>query len=277
MFELLKQIASRIVGSKGFQRLVIMAIVLSAVLVGLETSPAILAKWGEGLKRMDRLLVLLFAVEIFMRLLSYGRGVGRFFSDPWNVFDFAVVSACLMPASPQYLVVLRLFRILRVLRLVTTIPKLQLLVGALFKSIPSMGYVVILLAVHFYIYAVLGTFLFATNDVSHFGSLGSSALTLFQVVTLEGWVEVMAAQQTAFPFIAPLYFISFIVFGTMIILNLFIGVVVNSMTEMQEELEAQDTPVTSKTIQAEITALRSSVDKLEKHLSRLEQGPSKAS
>jgi len=286
--------AQKLVNSTLFQRLVIFAILVSAILIGLETSPEIMEKWGASLKIIDRLLVLLFAMEIGLRLASHGRAFWRFFSEPWNVFDFVVVAACLLPASPQYLVVLRLFRVLRVLRLVTTVPKLQLLVGALFKSIPSMGYVILLLSVHFYIYAVLGTFLFGVNDPWHFGSLGKSALTLFQVVTLEGWVEVMVTQikgcavagdaasalcdgSKGFPGIAPLYFVSFIVLGTMIMLNLFIGVVVNSMNEMADELAEEDVSRGPKKIHKELAIVKASLGRLESHLNKLERDPNPVS
>lgn len=281
--------ATKLVNSTLFQRLVISAIIVSAVLIGLETSPEIMEKWGTSLKVIDRFLVLLFALEIGLRLASHGRAFWRFFSEPWNVFDFVVVAACLLPASHQYIVVLRLFRVLRVLRLVTTVPKLQLLVGALFKSIPSMGYIIVLLSVHFYIYAVLGTFLFGANDPWHFGSLGKSALTLFQVVTLEGWVEIMVTQikgcssaaaglastlcdgSEAFPRIAPLYFVSFIVLGTMIILNLFIGVVVNSMNEMQEELAGEDSSRSPEKIRKELALVKASLERLDTYLNKLER------
>lgn len=280
--------ATKLVNSTFFQRLVIFAIIVSAILIGLETSPEIMGKWGSSLKIIDRLLVLLFALEIGLKLLSHGREFWRFFREPWNVFDFVVVAVCLLPASPQYLVVLRLFRVLRVLRLVTTVPKLQLLVGALFKSIPSMGYIIVLLSVHFYIYAVLGTFLFGANDPWHFGTLGKSALTLFQVVTLEGWVEVMVTQikgcalaadaagvlcdgSKGFPGIAPMYFVSFIVLGTMIILNLFIGVVVSSMNEMQDELADEELSRSPKKIHKELAIVKASLGRLETHLNKLER------
>lgn len=260
------QLTTRIVSAPLFQRMVIAAILLSAILIGLETYPEIMATHGESIRWADRLLIYFFVFEISLKLVAQGRTFWRFFREPWNLFDFVIVGVCLLPASPQFLVVLRLFRILRVLRLITTIPKLQLLVGALFKSIPSMGYVVLLLTVHFYIYAVLGTFLFGNNDATHFGSLGKSTLTLFQVVTLEGWVEVMGAQMVAFPRIAPVYFISFIVSGTMIILNLFIGVVVNSMAETQQELDAAKNKFCPRTIQKELSNLKGILERLEKQL-----------
>jgi voltage-gated sodium channel len=159
--------------------------------------------------------------------------------------------------------VLRLLRLLRVLRLVHALPRLQILVSALLKSIPSMAYVGAFLGLLFYVYGVAGVFLFGRNDPAHFGSLGRAMLTLFTVVTLEGWAELMylelhgcqtlaegAANALCLtpepqPLAAPAYFITFILFGTMIVLNLFIGVIMNSMQEAAletaraEQLKAQ--------------------------------------
>jgi voltage-gated sodium channel len=148
-------------------------------------------------------------------------------------------------------------RLLRALRLVTVLPKLQILVNALLRSIPSLGYVGILLLLHFYIYAVMGTFLFAQNDPIRFGRLQYSMTTLFQVLTLEGWNDVFNTQllgsdvmyddamknlpeasgrvNTPHPVAARAYFISFIMLGTMIMLNLFTGVIINAMQEAQVE------------------------------------------
>jgi voltage-gated sodium channel len=161
-----------------------------------------------------------------------------------------------LPLGAQFSSVLRMARLVRTLRLVTILPRLQLLVGALLKSIPSLGYIGILLGLHFYIYAVIGTFLFRENDPWHFGSLHESFLTLFQVLTLEGWNDVMGTQylgsdatydealkaMTALvrhssrqPVLASLYFVSFIMLGTMIMLNLFTGVIITSMEEASNE------------------------------------------
>jgi len=231
-------------------------ILAAGAIVGLETSPWIMERYGGLLRTLDRIILALFVAEIMIKMGAHGRTPWDYFRNPWNVFDFAIVAVCLLPFNSQFVAVLRLARILRVLRLVTVLPRLQILVGALLKSIPSMGYVGMLLFLHFYIYAVIGTYLFGRNDPVHFGSLGTSLLSLFQVVTLEGWVEVMRIQMygsaqvgsgsdqyllvasEAFPVGAPLFFISFIVIGGMIILNLFIGVIMNSMQESQAEAEA---------------------------------------
>ncbi|MFN0157816.1 MAG: ion transporter, partial [Bacteroidota bacterium] len=231
-------------------------ILFAGVIVGIETSPYMMEKYGTILKALDKVVLSIFILEIVMKMGALGNRPWLYFRNPWNVFDFAVVAICLLPLNSQFVAVLRLARILRVLRLVTVLPRLQILVGALLKSIPSMGYVSMLLFLHFYVYAVMATFIFGRNDPLHFGSLGASLLTLFQVVTLEGWVEVMRIQMfgsaqlgyegmehlivhsQAFPVGAPLFFISFIVIGGMIILNLFIGVIMNSMQESQAEADA---------------------------------------
>ncbi len=241
--------------SPPFQNFILGVILVAGAIVGLETSPWIMERYGGLLRTMDRIILALFVAEIMIKMGAHGRTPWDYFRNPWNVFDFAIVAVCLLPLDSQFVAVLRLARILRVLRLVTVLPRLQILVGALLKSIPSMGYVGMLLFLHFYIYAVIGTYLFGRNDPVHFGSLGTSLLSLFQVVTLEGWVEVMRIQMygsaqvgsgsdlyllvgsEAFPLGAPLFFISFIVIGGMIILNLFIGVIMNSMQESHKELE----------------------------------------
>jgi voltage-gated sodium channel len=138
--------------------------------------------------------------------------------------------------------VLRLVRVLRVLRLVTAVPRLQLLVGALIKSVPSMSYVALLLCLLFYVYAVAGVALFGANDPANFGTLPTAGLTLFQVVTMEGWTDLMHAQFEAYPgrAVPVMYFLSFILIGTMIILNLFIGVIVNGMDEARQEMAEEE-------------------------------------
>ena len=131
-------------------------------------------------------------------------------------------------------------RALRLLRLVTALPRLQLLVGALLKSLGAMGYVGLLLALMFYIYGVAGVHLFREADAGHFGSLKAALLSLFQVITLDNWSDIYRAARAGAPVATPIYFISFILLGTMIMLNLFIGIVMNSMSEMHAEIAERD-------------------------------------
>lgn len=244
-----------IVDSKFFQYFIILVILSAGVIVGLETYPELMKTHGSLLHFLDRLVLYIFVVEILMKIGSKGNKPWEFFYDGWNVFDFIIVAVCFMPIGGAYIAVLRLARILRVFRLVSALPKLQILVGALLKSIPSMSYVGILLFLLFYIYAVIGTFMFGQNDPIHFGSLQKSMMTLFKTITLEGWIEFMniqyygsgiygydnfpdtIRQSSAHPIAAPVYFISFILLGTMIMLNLFIGVIINGMEETNKEEE----------------------------------------
>jgi voltage-gated sodium channel len=173
-----------------------------------------------------------------LKLAACGREPRRYFADSWNVFDFLIVALCFIPAAGPFAAVLRLSRVLRLLRLVGALPKLQLLVGALLKSLSAMGYVSLLLALMFYIYAVAGVHLFGAADPGDFGSLPAALFTLFRIVTLDNWGDAFERVASAAPvLVVTLYFVTFIVLGTMIILNLFIGIVMNSMAEMHRELE----------------------------------------
>lgn len=234
-------VAQRITGSKTFRGCVLAAIALAGVLAGLETSAALMERSGFWLRALDSLVLTVFLVEIVLKIASHGRRPLDYFRDGWNVFDFLIVALCLIPAAGPFAAVLRLARVLRLLRLVSVLPKLQLLVGALLKSLSAMGYVSLLLGLLFYIYAVARVHLFGAAVPSDFGSLPASLFTLFRIVTLDNWGDFFVrAIEHVHPLKVAICFVTFIVFGTMIILNLFIGIIMNSMSEMHEEIAAQD-------------------------------------
>lgn len=243
------KVASKIVASVVFRYFILALILISGVIVGLETYPKYNQEFAGILKLLDQIIIYVFLGEIILKLLAEGKRPWQYFTDPWNLFDFIIVAICFIPnIDTHFVMVLRLARILRVFRIISIFPKLQILVNALLKSIPSMGYVVILLSLIFYIYAVLGSFLFAHEDPVHFGSLHISMITLFKVLTLEGWADIMNIQlygsddlslQTEMKPGAlgvVVYFVSFILIGAMIVMNLFIGVIMNSMQESNQEL-----------------------------------------
>ncbi|MEM9295183.1 MAG: ion transporter [Planctomycetota bacterium] len=255
--------AHRLVRWPWFDRFILLCIAGAAVLVGLETGPQTVARYGELLHFLDEVVLWVFAAEAALKMLAGGKRWHDYFRDPWNLFDFTIVVVCFLPLNGQYAAVLRLARVLRTLRVVSAVPKLQLLVGSLLKSLPSMAWVGLLLSILFYIYAVLGVFLFRANDPVHFHDLSRSMLSLFRVVTLEDWTDIMYTQMfgsdqyppprlhtyaadpnlgyayepKAMPVVGALYFVSFVALGTMIMLNLFIGVIINSMDEAQAEQE----------------------------------------
>jgi len=251
----------KFVASAVFSRAIFGLIIVAAVVVGLETNHEFYARHHAALQLLDRIVVWAFALEAALKMAQYGRHFYRYFYDPWNVADFVITVVCMLPIQAQYASVLRLARIFRALRLVTTVPRLQLMVNSMIKSVPSMFYVGVLLLLVFYIYGVMGVHLFAENDPLHFSDLPKAMMTLFRIVTLEEWTAIMDTQALGseqfgeynelsraggftpraapHPFVAPVYFVSFIFFGTMIMLNLFIGIIVGSMSEAQEESAKQ--------------------------------------
>lgn len=231
--------AANIVHSAWFQRFIIATIIFAGVLAGIETDAGMMAAHGTLLHALDRIVLGIFIIEAILKITAHAPRPWDYFKDGWNVFDFTIVVLCLLPMDSQFAVVLRLGRTLRLLRLVSALPKLQLLVGALIKSFSSMGYVGLLLGIMFYIYAITGVHLFGGHDKEHFGSLSKAFLTLFQTITLDDWKHLFASASGASPAIAAAYFVSFILLGTMIMLNLFIGIIMNSMSEMHDELDEQ--------------------------------------
>ena len=232
--------AARTVETKTFNRLIIAVIMVAGVQAGIETNAAIVEQHYGLLRFLDAIILIIFGVEAVLKMAAHGSRPWRYFTDAWNVFDFTVLLLCLLPAAGPFAAVLRLARALRLLRLVSALPKLQLLVGALLKSFSAMGYVGVLLGLMMYIYGVAGVHLFRGTAPEQFGTLTAALLSLFQLITLENWPDVYGAVSDDMPIRSTVYFITFIVFGTMIMLNLFIGVIMNSMSEMHAELDERD-------------------------------------
>ncbi len=265
--------SQRVVASRSFHATIIGVILLVGVLAGLETNAAIVASHGALLRALDVFALTVFVVEIVLKLAAHGRRPLDFFRDGWNIFDFLVVILCLLPWDSQFAVVLRLVRTLRLLRLVSALPKLQLLVGALVKSFSSMGYVGLLLSLVLYIYAITGVHLFGAHDKAHFGSLSLAFFTLFQTITLDDWKFLFDSAKGSSPAVAAVYFISFILLGTMIMLNLFIGIIMNSMEEMHSELDEYNAAKRGDTdkqrVLDDLAALDQQVASLSKQLTAL--------
>ncbi|NVJ59045.1 MAG: ion transporter [Gammaproteobacteria bacterium] len=220
----------RLIENSRFQNFIIAIIVVNAIILGLETSPDIMVSYGTWLVTIDRIILGIFLIEIIMRLMVYRL---KFFTDPWSIFDFIVVTISLIPSSGPF-AILRALRVLRVLRLVSVAPSMRAVVSALIQSLPGMGAIVALLSLIFYVSAVMATTLFSANFPEWFGTLGKSFYTLFQIMTLESWSmgivrPVMEQQPMAWAFFVP-----FILIATFTMLNLFIAVVVNAMQTKHE-------------------------------------------
>ena len=215
------------------QKVIIALIIVNAAILGMETSPEIMDRWGGALITIDAMILGVFVVEIALRLVCHR---WRFFTDPWSIFDFIVVGIALAPAGGPFSV-LRALRVLRVLRLVSVVPSMRNVVRALLGSLPGLGAIISLLLLVFYVSGVMATKLFGDQFPAWFGTLGESFYTLFQIMTLESWsMGIVRPVMEAYPY-AWIFFVTFILIATFTMLNLFIAVVVNAMQSQHEEAQ----------------------------------------
>jgi voltage-gated sodium channel len=207
--------------------LILGVILFNAVLLGLETIPPAMEAAGGLIVTLDRVCLAIFTVEIALKLIAFGP---RFFRSPWNVFDFVIVAISLIPAA-QGLSVLRALRILRLLRVISVAPRLRRVVEGFITALPGMGSVFLLMGLIFYIGAVMATKLFGDSFPEWFGDLGSSAYSLFQIMTLESWsMGIVRPVMEVYPY-AWAFFVPFIMVTTFAVVNLLVGLIVNSMQE----------------------------------------------
>jgi len=262
----MKAFAQRIVEARWFEPAMIALIVFNGVLIGLETSKEFMAAYDGWLHLGNDIILAIFIIEAILKITAVAPRYALYFGNGWNLFDFTIVVLSLLPATEEFALVARLIRVLRVLRLVSAVPQLRLIVATLVRSIPGMAHVIALMSIIFYIYAVIGFHLFDEHDPEHWGTLGTALLTLFGIVTLEGWVQVMETVLEPYPW-AWVYFVSFVLIGTFVMLNLFIAVVINNLEASKtEELEELRHPVTHDEVLRELKRTRDALDQLQGRL-----------
>ena len=266
-------VAQRVAAAAWFHWGVVGVIGVNALIIGLDTSAFLAERYGAWFKAANQLFLGIFVVEAVVKLIAQWPRPQRYFKDGWNVFDFAIIVVSLLPSTGELATLARLARLLRVLRLISALPELRLIVTTLVRSIPSMFNVVCLMSVIFYIYAVAGYHLFHDIDPTHWRTLGIAALTLFRVVTLEDWTDVMYAAM-AHHWWAWAYFVSFVVVGTFVVVNLFIAVVLNNLDEAKaQRLNELMTPPSREELLRELLETQASLKRLEE---RLRDAPPKA-
>jgi voltage-gated sodium channel len=266
--------------SQRFQLFIIAVIIINAATIGLETSKTAMAAAGGLIYALDMVALAIFIVEITAKLFVYRL---TFFRNPWNVFDFTIVAVSLVPAG-EGLSVLRALRILRALRLISMVPQMRLVVQALLSAIPAMNSVIALLALIFYVAAVIATKLYGADFPEWFGTIGASLYTLFQIMTLESWsMGIVRPVMEVHPY-AWAFFVPFILIITFAVLNLFIAIVVNSMTNAAAETATETTePISGARDEAvdaaghhlagkELASLLEEVKLLRRELSALQNG-----
>ena len=246
-------------------------ILINAIILGLETDVYFSSQFGDTLNWIDKFILVLFSVELIIKLYVYRRD---FFYSGWNIFDLTIVIIAWLPTSGA-LTVLRALRILRVLRLISVVPQLRRVVSAIGYSIPGMVSVVGVLGLIFYVASVLATKLFGIHPdpfmQEWFGSVGASAYTLFQIMTLESWsMGVVRPTMEIFPW-AWAFFIPFIIITSFAVLNFFIGIIVDSMQIAQKEDENENQLDNAFITMKEYKLLKKQLDNLADEINQLQK------
>lgn len=240
-----------------FQHFITAVIVINAATLGLETSTGAVERYGAVLTVIDHLALYIFVAELAVRLYAYG---WRFFRSPWNVFDAAIVTISLLPTSGG-LSVLRAARIVRALRLISVVPSLRRVVTALLTAVPGMASIALLLGLVLYVAAVMGTKLYHAVAPEYFGDLPTSLFTLFQMMTGDAWSDITREVMVEYPS-AWVFFVTFMLVCTFVVLNLFIAVVVSAMEEEHAEESVHATEELGRAVLAELASLRAEVREL---------------
>jgi voltage-gated sodium channel len=224
------QTLKHIVESKHFEHLVLLLICANAALLGAETYPAILQRYGDTLHMLDRVFIAFFSIEILMRLAVYRE---RFFRKGWNIFDFCIVALTLLPFVGN-LSALRTVRVLRALRLVSSVGSFRKVTESIIGAVRDFAAVLAVLLVVCYVYAVLASQLFGASHADQFGDVGVSLFTLFQIITLDNWSDIVRTVMTESPIAIP-FFISFIVLTVFLLLSVIVGIASNAVRNADPE------------------------------------------
>ncbi len=225
----MKDVLTKLVGSKFFKAFVVFVIMLNAAIIGFETIRHTTDIFHESVFYIDDICIAFFLLEISLKIFVKG---GKFFKSGWNVFDLSIIlisTASIFMAYPA----LKIISTLRILMLMDEIPSLKIIVGAILKSLPSIGWVGFLLFIDYYVFAVIGTMFFGKTFPAYFGSVGISLFTLFQMMTLDDWSNIAKQVVVQHPF-AYIYFVIFILSSAFVILNVVIGIVCNSVNELKD-------------------------------------------
>lgn len=232
-----QRVASRVINSAWWINLVTTVIILNAITIAVQTYP-LPSRVNIVLETLDKIFISFFVAEILVRLAAEKFNLKRFFTDGWNIYDFIVIAASLTPWVSSNSTALRLVRLLRVSRLLRLMPDVRVLLTGLRKAAGPAFSLLMLTLLYTYLYAVVGWMMFngrTTDDMpGYFDNIGEAMLTLFELLTLEGWNETMRNLRELHPFALP-YVISFVIFGTYIVVNLVVGIIINSLDGAYEE------------------------------------------
>lgn len=227
--------AQKTVAARWFERSIIILILINAVLLGAETFGSVRQEYSGAIHLAYNLILLAFILEAVLKLAAHWPTPQNYFKDGWNVFDFTIILLSFLPVGGSTAMVARMVRLLRVLRLMSALPELRVLVSTLLRSLPGIANVGLLIVLIVYVYAVAGYHFFHDVDPKHWGNLWLACLTLFQIITLEAWADLMYTAMAVKPW-AWVYFVSFVIIATFVVINLFVALVLENLEGAREEV-----------------------------------------
>ncbi len=269
----MRRLAHRIVHARKFEYFLVLLIVGTFILNGVATSDILLEQYEVWIGLFLILMLLVLVLEVFLKILAVAPRVDRYFREPWNVFDFLVITSIIggiavFEFAADFALLVVVVRLLRLLQGLTTIKAMRLIITTMFRAIPEMAHILILLCIVIYLYAVYGHSLLKEHDPEHWGTLGNAILSLFQVLTMDGWSEIMQTALKFAPF-AWVYFVSFVIITTFIGANLFIAVVMGSFDEVKRErLRTPEMPASREELLQELRTTQQSLRRVEEALQR---------
>ena len=271
----LRGVCARLVAAPIFNGLIIAMILITALGLGLESSQAFHVRFGGAIQWAYHVALAVFVFEAAVKLTAVSPRFERYFRDGWNLFDFVILVLALLPEAGEFALIARLARLLRVLRVATVVPQLRVIVSTLIRSLPGLGHVMLLLSAVFYVYAIAGVHLFRDHDPTHWRSLGIALLTLFRVMTLEDWTDVMYVAMELQP-MAWLFFVSFVMLAAVIMINLVIAVVINNLHDARLEIvpakgEEDEEEATLRAVREDAASARAALERIEGTLAKLKK------
>ena len=270
----MRELAHRIVHARKFEYLLVALIIGSAALLGVGTSEDLFDRYVVWMGLFLILALTMFVLEALLKMFALWPRVDRYFRDGWNVFDFLAISFLIISIAAfesvaSYGILIILVRLLRLLRGLSTIYELRMILSTLFRSIPSLGHIVVLLSIIIYVYALVGHWSFGEHDPARWGNLVVAASSLFQILTLDDWAAMMNSATESGP-LAGVYFVSFVVISAFVVANIFIATVINNMDgDRQERLQALETPASKEEILWELRSTQQSLQRLEERLQQI--------
>ncbi|MCB0914586.1 MAG: ion transporter [Actinobacteria bacterium] len=252
---------TRLVESNGFNFAIASVIVANAVVLGAQTYPNLSPGVESTLTLLDTTFYAVFVAELITRIASYGRRPWMFFTNGWNIFDFIIIGGALIPAVREHATVLRLFRLARLARIIRVLPGARMLIRTVTRALPAVGSMVLATVVLLFMYAMIGWWLFGAAIPEDWGTVGTAMVTLFVMLTLENLPDKLAQAQDVSVW-ANLYFMTYVLVAAFVIVNLFIGIVVSAMDEVQAEEEAERERSDSDDLHAKLDRMQRTLDDL---------------